>query len=183
MKQRPGPLDDEGWEAIFDGTSLEHWKTSGDATWKVENHCIVGSGPRGHLFSPRSDYRNFELKARVKINDGGNSGLYFRTTFGEGWPAGYEAQVNSTFRDPVKSGSLYGFDIIKAMFVEPGVWFDYHITCHDTPEGVHIRIRLNGFLVVDYVDRRKTHLLGHVALQQHHDGSEVFFRDLYIREL
>ncbi|MFT7619231.1 MAG: glucose/arabinose dehydrogenase [Planctomycetota bacterium] len=182
MKQIGSPLDDKGWVSVFNGTHLDNWKTTDTAEWRVEKNVIIGSGKMGHLFSPRGDYRNFELKARVQINDKGNSGLYFRTTYGPGWPKGYEAQVNSTFKDPVKSGSLYSFDLINCMFVEPGVWFDYYVHCRDVDEGVHITIKLNGLVVVDYVDTKKTHATGHIALQQHHDGSIVRIRDLMIRE-
>ena len=32
--------------------------------------------------------------------------MYFRVAFGPAWPKGYEAQVNSSHTDPVRSGSL-----------------------------------------------------------------------------
>ncbi len=182
MKALGLPLDDNNWQHVFNGTDIAEWQRSDEATWKVEKGVIVGSGKQGHLFSPRSDYKNFDLKARVQINDNGNSGLYFRTTFGPGWPKGYEAQVNSTYHDPVKSGSLYGFRNIKAMFVEPGVWFDYFVSCRDEDQGIRIKIKLNNFLVVDYLDTKRTNSSGHIALQQHHEGSEVRFRDIMIRE-
>ena len=35
--------------------------------------------------------------------------MYFRTAFGPGFPKGYEAQVNSSHTDPVRTGSLYSF--------------------------------------------------------------------------
>ncbi len=183
MRVLGAPADDENWEPIFNGTDIDDWRRSDKAKWRVENQTIIGSGETGHLFSPRDDYRNFEVKARVKINDQGNSGLYFRTTFGPGWPQGYEAQVNSTYHDPVKSGSLYNLDVIKAMFVEPGVWFDYYVRCVDTDKGVHIVIKLNNFVVVDFLDKKRINKSGHIALQQHHPGSEVQFRNIMIREL
>lgn len=182
MKMIGAAVDDKDWVAVFNGTDLENWQRSDEADWRVEKNVIIGSGKTGHLFSPRGDYKNFELKARVQINDNGNSGLYFRTTYGPGWPKGYEAQVNSSYSDPVKSGSLYNFDLIKSMFVEPGIWFDYYVHCRDVTDGVHVTIKLNGFVVVDYVDTKMTHQSGHIALQQHHEGSVVKFRDLMIRE-
>ena len=63
--------------------------------------------PASHLFSPRGDFKNFHYRAEIKINDKGNSGMYFRTKKESGFPHGYEAQINSTHRDPVKTGSLY----------------------------------------------------------------------------
>src|SRR4051794_15332741 len=97
------------WVSLFDGQTLGDWTTA-DGTpgrWKVEDGAITSSGPASHLFSPRSDYKNFRYRAEIKINDKGNSGMYFRTKKGPGFPRGYEAQINSTHRDPVKTGSLY----------------------------------------------------------------------------
>jgi hypothetical protein len=74
--------------------------------WRVEDGLLIGSGPQSHLFSPRGDYTDVEFRAKVKINDGGNSGMYFRVAYGPGWPRGYEAQVNSTHED-VQRRQLY----------------------------------------------------------------------------
>jgi hypothetical protein len=53
------------------------------------------------------DYDNFYYRVEAMINDKGNSGQYFRTVFAKAFPAGYEAQINATHGDKVKTGSLY----------------------------------------------------------------------------
>ncbi len=173
----------EGWTRIFDGQSLEGWKISDDGAWKVEDGALVGSGAASHIFSPRGDYGDFELRAQVRINRGGNSGMYFRTSFGSSWPAGYEAQINNSHADPVKTGSLYNHALVKTQFVPDDLWFDYHVLCRDEAEGVRIQIRVNDVLVTDHLDRERKHKSGHVAFQQHHDGSVVRVREVYVREL
>src|SRR5258708_15615255 len=75
--------------------------------WRVEDGLLIGSGPSSHLFSERGDYENFHFRVEAMINDHGNSGQYFRTKFGPGFPRGFEAQINSTHGDPVRTGSLY----------------------------------------------------------------------------
>jgi hypothetical protein len=57
-----------------------------------------------------------------------------------------------------------------------------HVTCRDEREGVRVTIRVNGVLVTDYLDRERRHASGHVALQQHHDGSVVRYRDVEVRK-
>ncbi len=52
------------------------------------------------LVSTTGPYKNFRYRAEVKINDGGNSGLYFRTTRKPGFADGYEAQIDSTHTRP-----------------------------------------------------------------------------------
>jgi len=183
LRKPDEPAPEAGWTAIFDGESLAGWKISDGGQWRVEGGMIVGSGPRSHLFSPRDDYGNVEFRAKARINAGGNSGMYFRAAFGDGWPAGYEAQVNSTHSDPVKTGSLYGLSKILTQLVPEDTWFEQHVTCLDEPEGVHVTIRVNGVVVVDYVDAERKHAAGHVAFQQHHEGSIVNYKEVEVREI
>src|SRR3954470_13843171 len=107
------PPGGDSFVALFNGKDLSGWKTHPDdkAEWKVKDGAITASGPVGHLFSERGDYENFVFRIEAKINDGGNSGQYFRTRFQKSFPSTYEAQINVTQRDPIKTGSLYpGFN-------------------------------------------------------------------------
>jgi glucose/arabinose dehydrogenase len=179
----PAAKDAQGFVRIFDGKTLDGWKKSGNAKWTVEDGAIVGRGDAGHLFSPRNDYVNFEQRARVVINDAGNSGFYFRTAYGDGFPAGYEAQVDSSHPDPQRTGSLYGMAKVTVAPVPANIWFDYKVRCVDEPAGTHIQIWVNGFQTVDFIDTARTYKSGHLALQQHNEGSEVRFKDVEVREL
>src|SRR5687768_4273338 len=102
---------DAGFVQLFNGKDLTGLKTHPDdkAKWEVQDGTIVGSGGVGHLYSERGDYENFVYRVEVKINDKGNSGQYFRAQYQKGFPRGYEAQINSTHTDPVRTGSLYRF--------------------------------------------------------------------------
>src|SRR5712692_9695843 len=97
------------WVPLFNGEDTKGWKThpKDKAKWEVKEGILVGSGPAGHLFSERGDYENFRYRIEAKINDNGNSGQYFRAVYGPSFPKGYEAQINSTHRDPIRTGSLY----------------------------------------------------------------------------
>lgn len=158
--------DTDGWVQLFNGKDLTGWKPHPDepGDWSVVDGCIVGKGAkRSHLFSDKGDYTDFHYKVVAKISDKGNSGQYFRTKFQGGYPAGYEAQINSTFPDPQKTGSLYGFVKILDKLVEPDTWFTQEVIA----KGNHIQIILNGKKVVDFEDKKNTHSSGHFAFQQH----------------
>ncbi len=173
--EAPGP-----WKKIFDGKTLKGWKaTERPENWKVENGAIVGRGERSHLFYMEEECENCEFKAEVKINKGGNSGMYFRAKFGPGWPEGYEAQVNSSHKDWRRTGSLYGIQDVKEQLVPDDTWFTQHIIA----DGNHITIKVNDKTVVDYVDQKNTHSKGYVALQQHDPGSVVQYRNIMMRKL
>lgn len=91
--------DSSSWTALFDGRSgLEGWHTVGDANqsqWGVEQGVLISRGTKNgtYLFSNRSDFANFRLRLEVKINAGGNSGIYLRTAAVDGLPPGYEVQI------------------------------------------------------------------------------------------
>jgi hypothetical protein len=176
----PGACADEGWISMFNGTNLDGWKANENPdSWSAKDGAIVGDGEASHLFWMKEECGNCEFKAQVKISDGGNSGMYFRTAFGPGFPKGYEAQVNSTHKDPVKSGSLYNFVKILDMLVPPDTWFTQRIVA----DGNHIQIFVNEKKVVDYVDEKSTYTKGYLALQQHNKGSVVMFKDLMFRPI
>jgi hypothetical protein len=177
--------DAKGWVQLFNGKDLTGWKVypKGTGQWKVENGILIGSGPASHLFSERDDYENFIYRVEAKINDHGNSGQYFRTKFGPGFPKGYEAQINATHRDPIRTGSLY-FPKVKEVLVleqlhKPDEWFTQEVTAI----GNHIIIKVNGKTTVDWKDPNNTYTKGHFALQQHDPGTVVQFRKIEMKEL
>lgn len=173
--------DDKGWVQLFNGKDLTGWKTHPEdkAVWEVKDGVLFGTGPKGHLFSDRDDYENFHYRVEARINDKGNSGQYFRSQFGKAFPKGYEAQINSTHRDPVKTGSLYNFVKVLNTPVKPDEWFTQEVIA----DGNHIIIKVNGETTVDFVDDKNTYKKGHFSLQQHDPGTVVQFRKIEVKEL
>jgi hypothetical protein len=192
----------KGWVTILDAKSFKDWKVAPerssarveetatekrvvagdslrDGKWSFKDGVLHGEGGVSHIFSPRGDYENFSYSAELKISDRGNSGQYFRTAFGNGFPDGYEAQINSTHTDPVRSGSLYGLAKVTDMLVPPNTWFTQEVTA----VGNHITIKVNGKTTVDFVDEKNRHTKGHFAFQQHNLGSEVWIRNVKVKEL
>jgi hypothetical protein len=168
------------WKPMFDGSTLEGWKANEHPeSWTVKDGAITGDGPASHLFWMTEKCDNCEFKAEVKIGHMGNSGMYFRTAFGPGFPKGYEAQVNSSHSDPVRTGSLYNFVKVLDVLVPDDTWYTQHIIV----EGNHIQILINGNKTVDYTDEKNTFTDGYLALQQHNAGSVVQFKNLMMRHL
>jgi len=173
------PKKDE-WKPIFDGSTLEGWKANENPeSWTVKDGAIRGDGPASHLFYMGEICRNCEFKADVRINHGGNSGMYFRTAFGPGFPKGYEAQIDNTHTDPVRTGSLYNFVKVFEQLIPDDTWWSQHIIV----EGNHIQIFVNDKKTVDFIDEQNTFTAGYLALQQHNAGSVVEFKNLMMKEL
>src|SRR6266436_5807502 len=101
------------------------------------------------------------------INDGGNSGQYFRPPFGPHFPDGYEAPVKPPPKDKIRTGSLY-LPKVKEVLVydapnKPDEWFTQEVIA----EGNHIVIKVNDKTTVDFKDPNNTYMKGHFALQGH----------------
>jgi hypothetical protein len=180
----PGFASDEnpfGWKRIFDGKTLNGWKAAErPENWTVEEGELVGQHGRSHLFYMDEMCENCEFFAEVKISHAGNSGMYFRVKeFPAKGPNGYEAQVNSTNQDPVKTGSLYKFWDITEQLISDDTWFSQHIIAN----GNHIIIKVDDKVVVDFVDDKNTYDKGYLALQQHNEGSVVRYRNIMFKKL
>ena len=179
---------DEKWVSLFNGKDLTGWKTHPDdkAKWEVVDGMIVGTGPVGHLYSEKGDYKNFKYKLEVSISDKGNSGQYFRTKFSQGFPKsneGLEAQINSSGGDKVRTGSLYNVKdcLIYEQLVKPDTFFTQEVLA----DGDHVVIKVNGKITVDTKltgDKAKI-LEGHLAIQQHDPGSTVKIKKIEVIEL
>ena len=153
-----------------------------------------------HVLSKRSypqyymeEFKNFELKIDVKINQGGNSGVYVKSQWQEGiYPTtGFELQVNLSQQEPQKTGSLYDIIRISEAPHEADEWFTYHIICN----GNRIDVFINGEMLYYYTDpgqgnplpiteqTKRINQSGYIALQQHDPGSSPRFRNIHVRKL
>jgi len=180
---------DADWIPLFDGASLEGWEKIGpeESKWEVKDGAIQGSGSASMLVCTKGPYKNFRYRAEIKINDRGNSGLYFRTTRKPGFTDGYEAQIDSTHTDPIRTGSLYGFCHVYKQLVKPDEWFVYELEVRDDKwrgrEMTRIKITVDGDELYEYLDFAKTFKEGHFAFQQHDPGSRVAIRKVEVMPL
>ena len=180
---------DADWIPLFDGASLEGWEKIGpeESKWEVKDGAIQGSGSASMLVCTKGPYKNFRYRAEIKINDRGNSGLYFRTTRKPGFTDGYEAQIDSTHTDPIRTGSLYGFCHVYKQLVKPDEWFVYELEVRDDKwrgrEMTRIKITVDGDELYEYLDFAQTFKEGHFAFQQHDPGSRVSIRKVEVLPL
>ena len=92
----PDPIDfDEhaGFLSIFDGKTLKDW--DGDPeTWRVENGSMIGEStkekPRSNSYISYHgiEAKDFDLKLEIKVENGGGSGIQYRSSVGKPWTHG-----------------------------------------------------------------------------------------------
>ncbi len=185
----PAVADDDKWLSLFDGTSLDGWEKVGSeqSVWEVKDGAICGSGPASMLVCTKGPYKNFRYRAEIKINDKGNSGLYFRTTRKPSFTDGYEAQIDSTHSDPIRTGSLYGMCHVYRQLVKPDTWFTYELEVRDDVwrgrKMTRIKVSVDGTELYEYLDFALTFGAGHFAFQQHDPGSKVQIRKVAVLPL
>jgi len=191
------------WIDLFDGRTLNGWRPSEHkSSWTVTNGMLTANGPRSHLFYVgsvnKADFKNFELEVELTTQPDCNSGIYFHTTYQEsGFPEkGFEVQVNNTARgdggylERKKTGSLYGLRNMYKQLAQDQKPFGMAVTVR----GKNVQIRLNGQLLVDYMEPtppvipaggEKYRFLdrGTFALQCHNEGSKAAFKSVRVRPL
>jgi hypothetical protein len=180
-----------GWVSLFDGKTMSGWEMVAlpgrTSHWEVRDGMLCGSGEASMLFSPKGHYRNFRFRAEIKINDGGNSGMYFRAAKRPSFTSGYEAQVDSTHADPIRTGSIYTMVHIFKQLVPPDTWFTQEVDVVDRGfRGrmvTSITVKVNGETLYEFLDHNRTFERGYFAFQQHDPGSRVCIRKVEVMEL
>jgi hypothetical protein len=194
---------DEGWRLLFDGKTLNGWKSTGNAeSWVVEDGAISTKAMRGGYLYTTDQFENFRLAVDYKVTPGTNSGVFFRwSDLKDPVNTGVEMQVfDSAGKQPGKheDGAIY--DIIppgKIMSKPAGEWNNAVITC----DGPLISINLNGEKVAEMdVDRwteagknpdgtpnkfkyayKELPRKGYIGFQDH--GGVVWYRNIKIQPL
>jgi hypothetical protein len=143
----------------------------------------------------RRDYTDFHLMLEVRVNDRGNSGVYFRAPFGPNLPANVRMPVSPSNKptwiaaynakiDAPRFGGLLidpnpELHRTRELVLQPGVWSTYEILA----EGNHIVIKVNGQTTSDYTDEQRRYKKGYIVLQQHGGQTVVEFRKIEIKDL
>jgi hypothetical protein len=211
-----------GWKLLFDGTTSTGWrgynKTEFPKGWEVVDgtlHCIgtgkgeAGAENGGDIIYDKK-FKNFDLKLEWKIQEGGNSGIFYLGQEVKDWPiykTAPEMQILDNERHPDaqlgkdgnrQAGSLYDLIPAKPQNAKPaGEWNSVEIICY---KGTVVH-KQNGATVVEYhlwtddwkklvKDSKFPNLNekwadvapeGFIAFQDH--GDNVWFRNVKIKEM
>ena len=181
-----------GFEAIFDGKTLDGWKHGGN--WAVidgEIACVKKGGSLVYEKAKVPD--DFELRFEWKVAKGCNSGVYYR-------PGQYEYQLldnaNSPYGENPRQAAaslFFGMAPTKDVVKPYGEWNESRIV----GKGTVIQHWLNGEKVIDfdYTDPRWHNEIGvlrirggdltkrgaNLSLQYH--GADVWFKNLRWRAI
>ena len=182
------------WHSLFNGRDLTNWTQIGSARWNVKDGIIVGGQEgdpkRSGLLATREQFKDFQLQLEFMIDEHGkyNSGVYLRNNPGTAGRTGY--QVNIGRGAAQEYVGLYTDRWLDKGDEDDSIrkkldWNRLDIFAR----GPHIKVRLNGREIVDYIDPNppaKFLQAGVIGLQTY--GAEghagwVKFRNIRIRPL
>ena len=170
------------WIPLFNGKNLDNWVVRGKATWDVKDGIMIGDGGMGHIYTNASA-ADFEVKGTFRISDNGNSGLYFRCNEPadnpDGWPSGYEAQIDNHQDAHTawmwKPGNPTAK--AKALITKDNEWFEMRVKM----VGDKMQIWVNDQLMTEYTDLDFKE--GHFAIQGHNPGQIIEIKEMSYRDL
>jgi hypothetical protein len=167
---------DEGWTTLFDGTALGHWNPIGDANWALARGMVEATRGKGFLVS-RASYSDFQLQADVWINDGANSGVFFRCVDPKNISAVscYEVNIEDNRPATMRTGAIVNVAKANVVVNVANQWTTIDITA----EGKKLTASVNGLVVSSGQDT--AHAAGPIALER--SAGTVRVRRVRIRPL
>ncbi len=188
----------DGWVNLFNGKNLTGWKQlNGKAKYEVINGEIVGTTvadtPNSFLTTEKN-YGDFVLELELKVDEGMNSGIQFRSEskpdYDNGRVHGYQCEVDPSSRawsggiyDEARRGWLYPGSLNPAggLAFKHNDWNKYRIECI----GNSIRTWLNDVPAAWLIDDMTP--VGFICLQVHaigkdeQPGKQIRWRNIRIK--
>jgi hypothetical protein len=176
---------------LFDGKTLNGWKMAGNGSFAVlqNENVLQTQGGMGLLWYCKRKFKDFILGLEWKASSkGDNSGVSVRFPNPGNDPSvavnyGYEIQIDDLAQPDGKlihgTGAIYDFAAPYINKSKPiGEWNSLQIMA----EKQKYTVMANGITMIsNFVGNRSFE--GYIGLQNHDDGSKVFFRNIKIREI
>ena len=185
------------WKQLFNGKDMTGWEHVGPGRFYVENGMLKTEGGMGLLWYTGEKMGNATIRVVYKLShENDNSGVFIRIPEKptEPWMPvnrGYEVQIYNPADDYHCTGVLYSLTKALAHPYKPvREWNTMEITL----QGPHTVVVLNGEKVTDYTegqpvppkvknyepDRGPRPSFGYIGLQNHGEGSEVYFKEVAV---
>jgi 3-keto-disaccharide hydrolase len=156
----PKSVDEGHWINLFDGETTYGWTNMGDVEWSAKDGALTSGKGTGGMLATTSQFRDFELTAKIRVKPGTTTGMVFR--------AGLEGH-------PTANGSSIVW--IREEKGADAQWRDVHVVAR----GDDISIDVSGRGVRTEKGTRGT---GHIGILYHHNGGSVVeVKDIKLRPL
>jgi hypothetical protein len=185
---------------LFDGKTTDGWKMAGPGQFVVEDGMLKTTGGMGLLYYEKEKFDNAKIKVVFKVSKvSDNSGVVIRLPEPppDAWYGvhnGFEVQIAGEGDEWHCTGSIYSLSKAATRAQKaPGEWNVMEIEIR----GPVTRTIVNGTLITEYKDgqpvpdrkqwfepvRGPRADAGYIGLQNHDDGSRVFFKEISVTPL
>ena len=179
----PALAQTAGFTTIFDGKSLDGWKTVGDPNVRLVDGIVEADKGNGHIVW-KDAYGDFELRAEIWINPDANSGIFVRFADRDKPSSkdGYEFNIYDARPDPsFGTGAIVDTAKASPILKAGNKWTLMEIIC----KGPELTFKLDGTTTVD---RASSTANGHSALTHGYislqfGGGLVRFRKIEVKAL
>jgi formylglycine-generating enzyme required for sulfatase activity len=147
--------------------------------WSVKDGILTSGGKFApqYLFT-KGTYRDFHLRAEVKVSASDNSGVFFRMPFADPVKSrGHGAQLGPPDLFNRGPGMTRTWPFKKPTPLDR--WFVFEQIARER----QFTVKFDGETVVDVVDPEALLDAGHIAVEQFSPGTQVQFRKIEIKEL
>jgi len=187
------------WKQLYNGKDLDGWKHVGPGQFVVENGLLKTEGGMGLLYFTGEKIGNATLRVVFKTGaKSANSGVFVRLPEPppDAWYGvhnGYEVQIDARGDDWHCTGAIYSLSKVTKQNQKPaGDWNTMEITF----KGQETIVTVNGEKVNDFfgnqtVPARKQWFepqrgprpdAGYIGLQNHDQGSTVYFKEVSVKK-
>ncbi|MDA0169424.1 DUF1080 domain-containing protein [Solirubrobacter taibaiensis] len=188
-------VPEAGYTSLFDGTDAmltDKWKYSGSGRF-VRDACTIKSvGGFGLMFTKESYKAPYSLKLDWMMPGDDNSGIFVgfpdtgANTVDTSINNGEEIQIDPTDNPAQTTGAIYLEQAADAaardaVLKPAGQWNSYELIVKED----RIIVMLNGVKINEWIDDDPVSDLvdGHIGLQMHGAGDDVFFRNVRVKQL
>ncbi len=183
-----------GYTMLFNGTdeSLANWTYSGGGRFVRDGCTIKSVGAFGLLYTKQDYEAPYSLKLEWMMPGDDNSGVFVgfpdtgANTVDTSINQGEEIQIDPTDNPAQTTGAIYLEQAADAAARDaalkpPGQWNEYEIVVRND----RIIVFLNGIKINEWLDDDPNVDLatGHIGLQTHGAGDDVYFRNIRVRDL
>jgi hypothetical protein len=179
---------DSSFLSLLTDNELSKWRQCGPGKFTVSNGVATGEGGMGLWWYSGRQFTNFILLGEfVQEQPIADSGIFLRfpDPKADPWIAvrqGHEMEIGDPDpKDPTwRTGSIYPFQAsTNANTLPRGKWNQYEITCISQ----QYTVRMNGQVILNWVDPKARTSSGYIGLQNYNDGKTVRHRNLRIKDL
>ncbi len=173
----------EGWISLFDGATMFGWQPTNDISWRVIDGMITADDPddslKPGLLTTTVPFANFEFQCDVRLEKGGNSGVFIRSLANPQDPTAdcYEFNLCDT-HETFPTGSIVGHQKPTTKIEKEGEWIAIWLSA----KGKTIEAKIDGESILKFMDdSEELRKAGYIGLQQ--NAGKVEFKNIALKPL